>query len=212
MEGGSPWWKRFTASKLQVLLAGLGAVLLVVGAGGIFLSEKGSESPVEIISTDEGVSEKVIVVDVAGAVENPGVYELALGARVNDALTAAGGFKETADRMWIRRYVNLAQPVPDGAKVYVPAIGEANTVSSTGGSTGTTSSVSGATIGLGEVQGKININTASASELDSLWGIGEARSQAIIENRPYTNTQELVTKADIPQSVFDRIKDEIVAF
>ena len=68
-------------------------------------------------------------------------------------------------------------------------------------------------IGLGaETVGKVNVNTASAQELDALWGIGEKRSAAIISNRSYSSTEELMTKAGIPKNVFERIKDEVVVF
>lgn len=62
------------------------------------------------------------------------------------------------------------------------------------------------------VSGKININTASASELDTLWGIGEVRAKDIIDNRSYSSIDELLTKKVIPSNVFEKIKDEITVF
>jgi len=60
--------------------------------------------------------------------------------------------------------------------------------------------------------GMININTASASELDSLWGIGESRADSIIANRPYGNVDELESKAGVPSNVMERIKDQVSVY
>ena len=88
----------------------------------------------------------------------------------------------------------MAQELEDGQKVYIPSQGE-------------TGEVAGES-----VKGKININSASVSELDSLWGIGEARAKAIIENRPYASVDDLLDKKVIPANVFEAIKDEIAVF
>lgn len=212
-------WREYMKENLiQVGLVGVGFVLLVAGLGVVLIGQVGDDSSVEIIpvgNNEEGVmSNDKIVVDVAGAVETPGVYELSEDSRVNDALTAAGGFAKDADRIWVRRFVNLAQKVPDGAKLYIPTEGEAGEAASNSGSPGISGNVAGvATIGLGqETSGKININSASTSELDSLWGIGEKRAADIISNRPYSSVEELLTKAGIPKNVYERIKDEVAAF
>ena len=211
------WKEYFEENKLQFGLALSGLFLLVVGMGVFLAGRRSPESSVEILSTDESTSHPdTIIVDVAGAVENPGVYDLSLGARVDDALTAAGGFSEEADRVWVRRFVNLAQKVPDGAKVYIPAKGEADSNEQIAKSQVpiTNDIVAGAaTIGLGaETVGKINVNSASAQELDVLWGIGEKRAQAIIANRPYSSIEELRTKAGIPSNVYERIQAEITTY
>ena len=145
-----------------------------------------------------------MIVDVSGAVERPGVYQLPNSARINDALVAAGGFSQGADRVWVTRYLNLAQVVPDGAKIYIPVSGEDSSKvnSSSGGK------VAGAVIGAGQPD-LININTATSQELDSLWGIGEVRARDIVSNRPYQNIEELKSKAGIPENVFERIKGQI---
>ncbi len=196
-----------------------GAGLLLLGGMILFRDQLGRQSSVEIISSGEATSAastKTIWVDVEGAVVNAGVYELSMDARVNEALTAAGGMNGDADRIWVRRFINLAQRIPDGAKIYIPVMGEAHNnnqlpinqlpISDNVGQT------MGVTTGgvMGEQQnGLVNINAASKSELDSLWGIGEKRAEAIISNRPYSNVDELKSKAGIPQNVFDRIKNEV---
>ena len=125
-------------------------------------------------------------------------------------LVAAGGLSQTADRVWVARYLNLAQAVPDGAKIYIPRQNEeiSNAQFSISKNSG---EVSGVTIGPNQ-SGLVNINTASASELDELWGIGEKRAADIIANRPYQTSEELVSKAGIPKNVYERIKDKIAVF
>jgi len=197
----------------------VGAGLLLLGGVTLFRDQLGRQSSVEIISSGEATSAastKTIWVDVEGAVVNAGVYELSMDARVNEALTAAGGMNGDADRIWVKRFINLAQRIPDGAKIYIPTMGETYNNDQLPINQLPISNNAGQTMGvmtgglLGEEQnGVVNINTASKSELDSLWGIGEKRAEAIIANRPYSNVEELKEKAGIPANVFDRIKSEV---
>lgn len=156
-----------------------------------------------------------LTVDVAGEVERPGVYQLPASARVNDALVAAGGLSAEADRNFVARFINLAQPVADGMKLFIPGVGE-EVSSASQASSGMSGAVSGATTVTGAggagVAGGINVNTASASELDTLWGIGEKRAADIIANRPYQTIDELMTKAGVPKNVFERIKDQVSVY
>lgn len=207
------WWnERTVLEKVQIGIGVVGVVLLI---GGLVVAFKGSSknSGVEIVSESmlqEASSSAQIVVDVSGAVQRPGVYKLNQNLRVNDALVAAGGLASDADRVWLARYLNLAQVVPDGAKIYIPYEGESGNTSKVS-SIGTTGKVSGVSIGSVLERG-VNINTASQQELDGLWGIGEKRAGDIIANRPYQNTEELMTKAGIPKNVYEKIKDKIVIY
>lgn len=182
---------------------GLIVLLGLVGVGligyGVWDQIRPSEVVVEIVKGNENTSRSEIgtlVVDVSGAVEKPGVYKLPTDARVGDALVVAGGLSAVADREWVSATLNLAAKVEDGAKIYIPKNLESDTIEASG-----------------EVRAqknqKININTASLEELDQLDGIGESRARAIIENRPYGSTQELVSKAKIPQTVYDKISGDI---
>lgn len=188
-----------------ILIGIVGAGLLGYGIWGVIAPEKAT---VEIIkngsqtTTHSLVVESEIVIEVAGAVEKPGVYRLQKGSRIGDVLVLAGGVSENADREWVSKTMNLAEVVKDGGKVYIPLYRE----------TPSQSNGKGVTLGESQSQGKININTASAGELDSLEGIGEVRAQAIVTNRPYANTQEIVEKAKIPQSVYEKIKDSITVY
>lgn len=185
-----------------VILGVLGLGLIVYG---FWDQLRPREVKIEIIK-EKGESEKVkvggeIVVDVAGAVEKPGVYKLPSNSRIGDALVSAGGLSASADREWVAATLNLAQKLEDGEKVYIPDK-SVNQISSN----------SAAQMNGKSVSAKININTASMSELDSLEGIGEARAQAIIDNRPYSKTEDLVTKAKIPSNVYDKIKDRVSVY
>ncbi len=147
-----------------------------------------------VISENSSVTENTdaILVDVAGAVVRPGVYSLPASSRISDAIEKAGGITEEADTVHIAQVINKAQVLQDGQKVFIP-LAQADPV-----------------IKSSDTQGSlININTASASELEDLPGIGEVTADKIITNRPYTTLEELVSKKAISQSVFEKIKEQI---
>lgn len=152
------------------------------------------------------------LVDVAGAVVNPGIYKLPSGARVGEALVAAGGLAADADREWVAATLNLAEAVTDGEKIYVPA--NQQILRQAQDMVGESASQQDQQISAsaGQKSAKVNINTASEAELDTLWGIGPSRATAIIAGRPYAATDEIIAKAGIPQSVYDRIKDGITVY
>ena len=198
----------FEEHRVTLLLALTGLFLLGVGVlSAVTIAINRSKPSVEIIPVQEAEPTDTleIVVDVAGAVEKPGLYRLPRDARVNDALVAAGGFAADADRNWVEKYINLAQSLSDGIKLYIPTVSEDLSIETLGSNI--PADAGGAVIGY-QTQ-TINVNTASLAELDSLWGIGEKRAQAIIDNRPYGNLSELTSKAGIPKNVFERIKSQI---
>lgn len=186
----------------QIVLVGMGIVM--VGLGFFLVGSKGEKSEVEIITEEEKANEEVMI-DVQGAVERPGVYGLAEGARVNDALIAAGGISAEADREFLSRYVNLAQKVKDGAKIYILKKGDKGVIpKNIQGSEGIVAGVT--------VSGTVDINTASEAELDKLSGIGPVTAQKIIEGRPYSSVEELLTKKILNKSVYEKNKDKLVVF
>lgn len=196
--GFQPLWEQ---GKVPIVLGLIGIFLVSVGILTTLFFYQQKEPEIEIISSEE--EGETIWVDLAGAVIQPGVYELPSGSRLKDLLARAGGLSAGADREWISQNLNLAQKLTDATKVYIPNQSETD-VQDYGEQTGS-----------GQIAGvatKININTASASKLDSLWGIGEVRAKAIIDNRPYSSIDELLTKKIIPSNVFERIKDEIAVF
>lgn len=165
------------------------------------------ENPISPTQTAE--NSKHIIVDVAGAVETPGVYALPEEARVEDALVKAGGFTAEADTAYITKFINRAQVLSDGAKVYIPERGEMESPQSQATQE---SPATGQVVGLiSNNSGSINVNSASQAELETMWGIGAARAESIIANRPFATLEELKTKASIPQNVLDRNAD-VIAF
>ncbi len=138
-----------------------------------------------------------VQVYVSGAVTHPDVYELPTESIVKDAIEAAGGAASEAD---LDR-INLALPVMDGQHIYVPQRGEESPpISPPTESSSTTS---------GQAGGKININTASQSEIETLPGIGPSRAQGIIENRPYDSIEEIQQVPGIGEVTFQKLKDSI---
>ena len=143
----------------------------------------------------------VLVVHVDGAVVRPGVHDVAAGSRVIDAVEAAGGLTSDADRSRI----NLAQPVADGQRIWVPAFGEEAPVVVTGGAPeggGAPETGSG---------GPIALSTATASQLEALPGIGPSLAAAIVEHReregPFGAVDDLLDVAGIGPAKLDAIRD-----
>jgi len=189
--------------KIQIGIGLVGLVLLGLGTWLILLNK--NESPkIEIISQDKA---NTIWVDLEGAVEKPGVYELPDSSRLNDLLIKAGGLSIEADRDWVAKNLNLADKLADGEKLYLPSISE---ISHFGGLGLTTSGQVAGTSA--KVASSININTASPTQLDILWGIGAKRAQDIITGRPYQKIEDLVSRKIITQNIYDRIKDQITAY
>jgi len=150
------------------------------------------------------VQTQKIVVHVAGAVKNPGVYTLEEGQRVKDAIEIAGGPLPEADLLRL----NLAQKMQDEDKLYVPKIGEITEQEDQ------VSATYGATVGVvTKNDGKININTADETELTKLPGIGPATAQKIIDYRKtkgaFKTIEEIKNVSGIGDKKFEQIKDKI---
>ena len=140
---------------------------------------------------------------ITGAVLHPDVYRLAPGCIVKDAIDAAGGVTGDADLVRI----NLAQELHDQQQVYVPRIGEADAPPPVTGGTSAPSSSEGVP------GGKVNINTATLEELDTLPGIGPALAEGIMEfreaNGPFKSIEEITLVSGIGQVTFEKMKDRI---
>ncbi|MDY7543670.1 MULTISPECIES: helix-hairpin-helix domain-containing protein [unclassified Cryobacterium] len=148
----------------------------------------------------------VILVHVLGAVLRPGLFELPVGARVVDAVSAAGGFTAAADPAG----TNLARPLADGEQVYLPAIGETVPGGAAGtGGPGGSGAGSGGGAGLPAV--KVNLNRATAAELDALPRIGPAMAQRIVDyrsaNGPFASVEDLRNVTGIGDKTFEALKD-----
>lgn len=178
-------------------IALVGASLMLLGAGlAVDLAGRHDPPGIEFAYGADVPDGSPIRVQVAGAVESPGVYDLRGGDRVVDAIAAAGGPADTADL----EAVNLARRVRDEERVTVPT--------RVAGST----AVQAAAIGPGA---KLDINTATQQQLDALPGIGEAYSRRIVDSRkvdgPFKTTRDLVDRKVIPAAVYEQIRDLIAA-
>ena len=198
--------------KIIVICTGLG--LLV---GGFFLLKPAPQTPVKEtnlqaevaavskdLSTEKEVKEEpleqdLITVDVKGAVKSPGIYDLPVGSRVNDAVQKAGGLTEQADS----KSLNLAQKVSDEALVYVPTKGEEAASQQAG--PGTASSTS--------KEKKVNLNKASLEELKQVKGLGGKRAQDIIDHREangkFKSVDELKKVSGIGAKTIEKLKDYV---
>jgi competence protein ComEA len=143
-------------------------------------------------------TEKPVIVYITGAVPRPGVYALPQGARVQDAISAAGGFLAEAEKSQI----NLAALLEDGEKLDIPYLEGASPVLTTPVPAVVTSTTE-----------LIDINTASAAELEALPGIGPTTAQKIVEyreqNGPFVSTEDIINVSGIGPGTYERIKDLI---
>lgn len=191
---------------VPILLSLSGLLFLIVGLIQLLGSRTQpqgvpvSSPEVQVAATSSGTFG--MHVDVEGAVMRPGVYVLQSNARVQDAIVAAGGLSGTADRQIIAQRVNLAAKLSDGMKIYLPDT--SGPAQQAGGSA--------APDFLGAQVHLIDINQASAEELDSLPGIGPVTASKIIGGRPYSAVADLVSKKIISQSVYDKIKDSVSVY
>jgi len=144
-------------------------------------------------------TEKPIVVQISGAVPRPGVYALPEGARVQDLISAAGGFLAEADK----DFINLARPLEDGERLDIPY------------AFGFSPVLPAATepLAIPASSDLININTAASFELESLPGIGPTTAGKIIayreENGPFFAIEDIINVSGIGPGTYERIKDLI---
>ena len=199
--------------KIIVICASLGLVL-----GGFFLLNPARQTPakesnlqteVAAISKDstdekedknqkeEVVEQDLITVDVKGAVKSPGIYDLPVGSRVNDAVQKAGGLIDNADS----KSINLAQKISDEALVYVPTKEEAANQESYSNATGNKETK------------KVNINKASLEELKQVKGLGGKRAQDIIDYREskgtFRSVDDLKKVSGIGAKTIEKLKDYV---
>ena len=166
------------------------------------VTERDQEDTEAIIDT-EVIKDTGICVFVCGAVKQEGVYELPVGARINDALLAAGGFAENA----AEQVVNLADFIEDGQRIYFPTEEEVQEQSERWQDPETE------TNGQTMEAGAVNINTAGKEELMSLSGIGEAKAENIITYREtqgaFEKTEDIMNVNGIGENLFQKIKNDI---
>jgi competence protein ComEA len=186
-------------------IAGLIVVLAAVLGGAGLWYARSLPKPVTIAEAGPGAAQQVssspspsvtLIVDVAGAVRQPGVYEFAEGDRVIDAIERAGGSMPKADLSLL----NLAAPLADGTQILVPKAGPPGAGVPGGSMPGSTS-------------GLIDINSASETELETLSGIGEVLAATIVEyrtqNGPFASVEDLMDVSGIGPATLDEIRDQV---
>ena len=145
-------------------------------------------------NSSDSIEDDSIKVHITGEINNPGLIELTSGDRILDAIEKAGGVTDMADTS----KVNLAYILSDGEKIYIPSINDEDDVEFIEGST---------------TNSKVNINTATLEQLQTLNGVGESIAQSIIayreENGKFSSIEEIKNVSGIGDSKFEKIKDYI---
>ena len=146
---------------------------------------------------EKAVEQDLITVDVKGAVKSPGIYDLPVGSRINDAVQKAGGLTDNADS----KSINLAQRISDEALVYVPTKEEA------------TSQESQSNTSSNKESKKVNLNKASLEELKQVKGLGAKRAQDIIDHREsngkFKSVDELKKVSGIGAKTIEKLKEYV---
>jgi competence protein ComEA len=197
------------------IAAGGGALLLAIAAAWILLAPVEGDST-DALAGDAGLAlatagivspppspmvAGTIVVDVQGAVTEPGVRELPAGSRVADAIAAAGGYGTDADLVASAAAINLAQPLSDGEQIRVPRVGEGEAAANDGPVASRPAEASGG--------GLVNLNTATPEELEALPGIGPVTVQKIVaarQEQPFASLEDAVQRGVINRGQLEDIQ------
>lgn len=209
----SPLLKKIKIKKylFEILLLGTAVILTVISMV-IYLENNQADDGQEIVTTnhsDKVLSEKIFV-DISGAVKSPDLYEMKFGARLKDIIKVAGGLSNDADKIFFNRNFNLARIIVDQEKIYVPSMTEINNGIFTENPrtldyTSPNIFANSASVST-QTNDKINLNNATVEELDQLPGVGKATADKIINNRPYSTIDDLLTKKSVNKGLFDKIK------
>ena len=204
--------------KANLLLSFIG-IFILGGSLSFIISEKRSDDKCildlnsnNVVTSDPNTK---IFVDLSGAVNKPGLYEMEKDKRVGDLVVLGSGVSENASDLWVSKSLNLSKKLSDASKVYVPFEWENytpadNSEDSEDSDNSGTNNDSEDNEGTSEdSSGKLNVNTASSSDLDKLPGIGPAYAEKIINNRPYNNLSEFESKSGLYKSTIEGLKDLI---
>ena len=214
LKGGQTMdWLKQLPKKWLLLGSGASIVILITLLVGIYLMvnkeaqvdttmwEETSLTTMAEVATDatKERAETMIYVDIKGAVKVPGIYQLKNQQRIWDALALAGGVSEEADTT----QVNYAQKVKDQMIIYVPKKGESVAQS--------LETLQESAPAQQNQEEKINLNTATEAELQTISGIGAKKAQEIIrfrdEQGPFKTVEELKNVSGIGEKTVERLKD-----
>jgi len=213
----APRARRMPRSVRMRLGLGAGVILLIVALLVTVIvsvvAPRGASQKIEAVTAQTGrgapstsaptgaASVTVLYVHVLGAVARPGLYELRAGTRVIDAIGAAGGFSDDADHGG----VNLARLLSDGEQLVVPKAGQAPTADSAAAPSGQSGAAGGAS------GTKVNLNTATEADLETLPRIGPAMASRIVQwrkdNGRFTTVDDLMNITGIGDKTFEALKD-----
>lgn len=198
----------------QKILVGVGVIVILIVIVYYFYQNfqdagyEDIEGNISDTNNNEESKEGEILIHITGAVRDEGVVRLKEGARVIDAIEESGGLLEDADLT----KVNLAYPLADGQKVYIPSINDEATEEDILPQT-ESNLVQNTTNDLTDSQSKVNINTASQTELETLPGIGSSTAYHIMqyrqENGMFSSVEDIKNVSGIGDAKFNQIKDLI---
>ena len=199
-----------------MVAGGGGALVLALAAAWVLLAPVEGESAHSLTAAGDGLSLAMpgsalpspsaavparMVVDVQGAVAEPGVRELPAGSRVADAIAAAGGYATDADLAAAASVINLAKALADGEQIHVPRVGEPQVAAASGGPAASAAPAAGG--------GLVDLNTATPEELEALPGIGPVTVQKIVaarQEQPFASLEDAVQRGVINRGQLEDIQ------
>ncbi len=195
------WLERFKTVIIGGLVAGIAVFLIISQPKGEFTTGTHAQLPIaedtQVFPERTEVVESIIFVDLKGAVHQPGLYKAGEGERVFDIIQRSGGLLDSADE----NQINYAQKVHDEMVIYIPRIGELtdNTIITSHGA--------------GQSAGKVDLNKADSTELETLPGIGPAKAKAIIDfrekNGPFQQIEDIQKISGFGAKTFEKLEELI---